>query len=173
MKKKPITYVLLVAVAVVWGTLGYRLVVGLSDGDDEFYTPAFVPQLKANEAKIDSDTLKLIAKYRDPFLGKQYRSTYVPKSGDGGGNYPVNAGGRGTTYSSTRPKVDRKLPVPQSLAQIVYYGTVDRELAIMDITDQNFLVEEGEEFGEYKLIKVFEDSIHLLQNNKRVTIKRN
>jgi hypothetical protein len=68
MKNKKMTYLLGLAVAVVWGLIIYR-VFAAADGNDDDTTPTAVNIKKEpfNDFAIHKDTTHLLLNYRDPF----------------------------------------------------------------------------------------------------------
>ena len=68
MKNKKLTYVLGVAVLVVWGLIIYRVVAAASsDNDDLPVTAAPIKKEPYNDYAIPKDTTHLLLNYRDPF----------------------------------------------------------------------------------------------------------
>lgn len=84
MKNKKLNYILLLAVAAIWGLVIYRAFNTSEDEVEEFIS-AQTPEIAVYEAVIDSFTLHDIK--RDPFLGKMYhahtssvkKKTHTPK----------------------------------------------------------------------------------------------
>ncbi len=71
MKNRNRTYLLLVAVIAVWGTIGYRLFSGMNPSTPE---SAVVTNTDFKRIYTEKGELKTIQPdYRDPFLGKVYR----------------------------------------------------------------------------------------------------
>jgi len=68
MKNKKLTYVLAVAVLVVWGLIIYRVVAAAgSDNDDVPVVAAPIKKEPYNDYAIPKDTTHLLLNYRDPF----------------------------------------------------------------------------------------------------------
>ncbi|QMU65039.1 MAG: hypothetical protein GKR88_12580 [Flavobacteriaceae bacterium] len=71
MNKKNKTYILLIAVAAVWGTIGYRIYSNMNP-----VSPAIQPVQNIGFKKIKPkqvDRIEIQPDYRDPFLGKIYK----------------------------------------------------------------------------------------------------
>lgn len=76
MRKNVKTYVLLGLVLIIWGIIGYKVVKSLSPDEDPLPTSkpfAFTPKPLAVK-----DTFRLMANYRDPFLGTLPQSERKP-----------------------------------------------------------------------------------------------
>jgi len=67
MKNKKLTYVLGLAVLVVWGLIIYRVVAAGSDNDDVPVATAPIKKEAYNDYTIPKDTTRLLLNYRDPF----------------------------------------------------------------------------------------------------------
>ncbi|MGJ8734631.1 MAG: hypothetical protein ACSHW4_15855 [Cellulophaga sp.] len=69
MSKNTKTYVLLVLVVGIWGTIAYTIFSGLSPDHDVNSTNTVSPSFKIETFKV-KEKFKIVANYRDPFLGK-------------------------------------------------------------------------------------------------------
>ena len=80
MKNKKTTYILLVAVVALWGTIVYKF---FSGGDEEFEVEYVKPKKQVHiPSSTMPDTFDVVANYRDPFFGKVYKkkqNTHVVK----------------------------------------------------------------------------------------------
>lgn len=72
MKTKKKTYLLLVLVLGVWGTIAYKIVTGLNPDVPELSTPQ---TMAINHFKVDTkiDTFSITTLDKDPFLGTVYK----------------------------------------------------------------------------------------------------
>lgn len=68
MAKNTKTYILLGVVALIWGTIGYKVISGLSPADLPAIATSDSVDFKPKKS-TPKDTFSITANYRDPFLG--------------------------------------------------------------------------------------------------------
>ena len=78
MKNKNRTYILLVAVAAVWGTIGYKLYSNMNPSTEKAAIIANTDFERIQTQKGEQRAIQ--PDYRDPFLGKIYRKRVQPKT---------------------------------------------------------------------------------------------
>lgn len=154
MKNKKLTYVLILAVLVVWGLIVYRVVSGLrSDSDNLPVATAPIKKEPYNDYSIPKDTTRLLLNYRDPFGLAKQKDT-----------------------SKTLPGHDRKVagtvlkPV-FNWGFIKYFGYMrnpgsKKLVAIFNINGKNVNMAEGETIDKVKLIKNMGDSVKVSCDGK-------
>ncbi|MDT7831229.1 hypothetical protein RQM59_02500 [Flavobacteriaceae bacterium S356] len=76
MKNKNRTYILLVAVTAVWGTIGYKLYSNMNPSTEKAMVIANTDFKRIQTSKGEQRTIQ--PDYRDPFLGKIYRKKVRP-----------------------------------------------------------------------------------------------
>lgn len=160
-KNKKLTYLLICAVAGVWGVVGYR--VFFSGGEDDYQ---FNPQPVVNKHEpydqyvVQSDTFKLALNYRDPFLGITVpEPKVIPVSADPGNFVPP----------PVKPMID--------WAAIKYSGYITnpvtkKVVSILVVNGQERMLGEGELFQGVRLIKNSKDSILISWQGKQKYIKQ-
>lgn len=161
MKNKITAKFLLPLVLVIWGLIGWKIYAAMN-GNDE--SPAMHKESNgfAAKAKTISDSIILIANYRDPFLGKQ-NETHRVKSN------PVAS-------SIAKPiKTETPKPVRADL-KINYYGLVKRNsdskaVGFLSINGNSCFVQSGQIIDEIKILRLWKDSVEL-QNGKEKKIVR-
>lgn len=149
-KNKKLTYLLICAVAIIWGIVVYRLFFA---EDPESDMPAFSQRKEAHEPfdkyVSKNDTFHLALNYRDPFLGKMY----VAKES--------------TVKDSTiRHKVKPfKEPPPAIDWSVIKYSgyitnpVTKKMVAIVTVEGRERMLAVGESLSGVKLIKNNRDSI--------------
>ncbi|MCD0487356.1 hypothetical protein LPB86_03890 [Pedobacter sp. MC2016-14] len=164
-KNKKLTYLLICAVAAVWGIVIYRLFFAEVAED---YQPAFAERKMVHEpydqyAELP-DTFKLALNYRDPFLGALAKS-------------PT------TVTAPVKPAVQviplpvKPLPPVINWAAIQYTGSITNPVtkkivSIVTVNGRERMLGEGEVFEGLKLIKNKRDSILVLWQGKQKYIKQ-
>lgn len=151
------TYLLGLAVAIVWGIIIYR-VVDAAGGSDDDHTPVAVahgPKEAYDDYAVLKDTSHLLLNYRDPFgLVKQKDTTSIPVKKD----YPR--------------KVAIAMPQPAFNWGFIQYSGYIRNpdskkiITLMSINGKSEMLAEGENRGVVKLIKNLRDSIKISFNGK-------
>lgn len=151
MKKQTKTYLLLVAVLLIWGIIGYKIVGAISpkpvQEEVEIKTVDFTP-----EPLVQKDTFSLIANYRDPFLGTLATK---PKK------------------KSTAKKAIPKNPVPE--VTIEYTGLItDNEtkekIFFIRIAGQQYLMSARDKIEGFTLISGSESQVRIRDGKKTRTI---
>jgi len=162
-KNKKLTYLLLCAVAGVWGIILYKIFFKEKEDQDIFPSTA----VKADHEPYDkytvkTDTFKLVLNYRDPFLG-----TAAPAS---------------KTEKSDMPsvpviKAPVVIPPPLNWSGIQYSGRIinpvsKRIVSILSVNGKERMMAEGEVFEGVKLLKNQRDSVLLSWQGKQKYIKQ-
>lgn len=155
MKNKKLTYLLIVAVAGVWGILLYRVFAAVKSNDDDQPVTAVAPVKEAfNDFSIPKDTAKLLLNYRDPFgltkpkdtaavLNRAVNVIHKPAIADPVINWSF------ITYSGyIRNPVSKRL------------------VALVSINGQSLTLAEGEIRNHVKLLKNLRDSIKISYQGK-------
>ncbi|PTQ92445.1 hypothetical protein C8P68_11245 [Mucilaginibacter yixingensis] len=169
MKNKALNYLLITLVAVVWGTILYRVMAATKNDDDE---GAVMRQAQMAKTPYDdyserTDTTRLQLNYPDPF-----------------GSTPVAH--KDTAVLS----IHKSLPVSMAFnpkpmnntvnwSAIKYAGFIrnagsKKLIAILLVNGNNVSLQEGESAGNVRLIKNLRDSVKLSYNGqtKFITIDR-
>lgn len=136
MKNKNRTYLLLVAVIAVWGTIGYKLFVGMNPSPIRTKTISNVDFKKVETKK--GERIVIQPDYRDPFLGKIYRKK-VKK--------PIIK------------KVPKKPPVVFPLVQFIGIVSGSETSYILQINGRQEIFKIGETYQEITLQKGSERSV--------------
>jgi len=154
MKNKKLTYVLGLAVLVVWGMIIYRIFAAVSANDDDSTTTAIAPVKEAfNDFSIPKDTTHLMLNYRDPFGLVAQKDT--------------------ARFIARRTNVRTVTPTAKTMdwSFIRYSGymlnpATKKLIALMSINGQNITLAEGQTKNQVKLIKNLRDSIKISFDGK-------
>lgn len=153
MKKKSLTYILIIVVAIVWYQVFSRIK-GTWFGEEVIennnvrITNVMVP--------LPKDTFKINASYRDPFQGEDYKIEVESL----------------TEASNTISTANLK-PNPVYWPKIKYYGLVKKTkstkpLAIVSVDGIQLMLRKGEEiFGDIKLTYISRDSIVVMNKKEK------
>jgi hypothetical protein len=152
MKKINRLYILIPAVVAIWAMIGYQLYAFLREPENPVYT---MPDRPAAKNAIDSIEYTLIADYRDPFLGRKSAVR-------------VNVGGAKVTPKTTSRvgKTDGTLPKPVEWDVFTYMGMIENNssrsrIALMLRQGNSIIIQEGEMIGQFKVVKIWPDSVRL------------
>jgi hypothetical protein len=166
MKNKPLTYLLIVSVAAVWGIIFYRMF--SASGNEEMDIQPTVRLGLVNESLDDykfKDTFKLALNYRDPFLGKVLEVIETtPKE-------------HTTTNSPSVAFINPKPLKPQINWELIKYnGCIinplgKRVVAIMILNGKEQMLLEGQTADGVKLLKNYKDSIKVLYQSQTKFIR--
>jgi hypothetical protein len=162
-KNKGVTYLLIGAVAVVWGIIIYRVFFmdPLEDGRDSFLK-ANITHEPFDQYEVKEDTSILALNYRDPFLSKSSAPVEVPKSGLD--VHPVQG-----TIKALAPPINWNI--------IKYSGYITnprtkRLVSILTVNGKERMVAEGESLEGVKLLKNKRDSVLVSWMGKQKYIKQ-
>ncbi|MCL6220598.1 hypothetical protein [Zunongwangia pacifica] len=149
MKNKKLTYILIPLVLIIWGYLIYKIVSGLTGGDNEIIVPKnqsllALPDTLGSEPK-EIFVLKEVA--RDPFLNIVYTK-------------PV--------MSRIKKRFQKKINWPE----IRYLGLVSNEsdkksVGLIEIEGNNFFFEKGDSNQDITLIKIDKNQVVLVYKGGR------
>jgi hypothetical protein len=157
MKNKKLTYVLGLAVLVVWGMIIYRVFNAATDNNDDVTTVSSTPQKKEpyNDETIIKDTTRLLLNYRDPFSLVKLKDT---------AEIPVK---------KILSKNNSLLPVKPAFnwSFIRYAGYIrnpatKKLVAMVSINGKNEMFVEGQTKDQVKLLKNLRDSIKISYSGK-------
>ncbi len=153
LKNKTKIYVLLAVVLGIWGTIGYKLINGMSPDiakvNEENFDLSFNPK-----TNTEIDTFSIKDTERDPFLGTLSRKK-------------INR--TASTKSSKKLIKDNRV--------IIYGGLIKKQnssdyVFIVNINKNQYLLKKGQTADSVKLIKGNEKGITIRYHNKNKTIKR-
>jgi hypothetical protein len=160
MKNKKLIYFLVPIVFVVWGLIFYRVYLGLENSGDEPYDQ--LPLNSGTREDVKQDTFALIANYNDPFLHGRTEVTRVVSSG--------------------RPVLGKRASMPSSppflIPDIQYYGLISNakskgKIGLIKFQGKDCFLKEGDVSDlRLKVIRLLKDSVVLIYQQQKVTIKR-
>ncbi len=162
-KNKKLTYLLICAVAGVWGITIYKV---LFNEVEAAYEPAFksakVAQEPYDQYLVKNDTFKLVLNYRDPFLGGAMKTS-------------ENIGVVTASPVNFNPPPPPAPPIDWSL--IKYSGYIvnpatKKLVAILVINGKEQMTAEGQTFEGVKLLQNRKDSILVSWQGKKKYIKQ-
>lgn len=153
MKNKKATYLLGVAVAIVWGIIIYRVFDAAAGNDDALPSPAPVKKEAYNDFAIAKDTTRLLLNYHDPFGLTRQRDTVSP-------------------VKKANYKPAMIVPKPAMNWGFIQYSGYIRNpaskklITLISINGHSEMLTEGQEKDNVKLIKNLRDSIKISYNGK-------
>jgi len=137
LEKKKKTYLLLVAVLGLWGTIAYQVLSALSPKEPSVASENISVDFSPKKTKIDTFSITQVK--RDPFLGKLSKSPHKATRSKG---------------KTITKKNDADNPWPQ----IQYQGMVKKqgatsEIFIITINQQQYLLKRNQELENVKLLR--------------------
>ncbi|MFD0963846.1 hypothetical protein [Pseudofulvibacter geojedonensis] len=149
MDKKKKTYLLLVVVLGLWGTIGYKIISALNPEESEVLVENISVDFSPEKTKIDTFSITQVK--RDPFLGKLSQS--INKTNQFGNKNSKNN--------------ESVTPWPQ----IQYQGIVKKQggsskIFIITINQQQYLLKKNQEVERVKLIKGTSKEVYLRFNKE-------
>jgi len=162
-KNKSVTYLLIAAVAVVWGIIVYRIFFMEPPEDQGTFLKSTAPHEPFDQYEVSNDTFTLALNYRDPFLGKAGIPAEAPKTGQAAGGSP---------QVPVKP-----VPPPINWGAISYSGYLanprtKRLVSILTVNGKERMVAEGESLEGVKLLKNRKDSVLVSWMGKQKYIKQ-
>lgn len=162
-KNKKLTYLLICAVAIVWGIILYKVFFNESDAD---YQPGN-QSVKVIHEPYDqylpkNDTFRLALNYRDPFLGEVYVAPQ-PKTQ------------AAVVQMNLNPPPPPPAPVDWSFIKYSGYminPKTKKLVSIMVVNEKERMVAEGESLDGVKLLRNKKDSILVSWHGKQKYIKQ-
>lgn len=157
MKSKKMTYLLGGLVFLIWGTIVYRIVIGLQADDDvPLPVTANTPKRAYDDYSSRPDTGKLLLNYRDPFGVTPAKDTSTSVK-------VVRAAFN--TAAMRVPAVRNNVPA-FDWSTIRYSGFIrnpdtKRLISVMSIQGRSVMLQEGETQADLKLLKNLKDSVKI------------
>tara|TARA_R110000796_G_scaffold81456_2_gene179406 strand:- start:4196 stop:4660 length:465 start_codon:yes stop_codon:yes gene_type:complete len=150
MQKNTKTYVLLALVLLIWGIVGYKLM-NWGASEELMATPIPVVDFKPKPQK-EKDTFRIVAHYRDPFLGTALNSETASK------------------IKKAKPKIEE----PPMIA-IVYTGSITdsstkQKIFFVTVNGQQQIMKPKDSFSEVKLLSGSSEQIKVEYHHKQMTI---
>ena len=142
-------HILLPAVIVIWGLIGYQLFTFLNQSEASGYDAA-PGNRKATAGKVEK-SYALLGNYRDPFLRKKNRRIDLS----------------GSSVQSRKITTNVKLNTPDVAVDwsvISYSGTIENnksktKIALISKQGKSAIVKEGESIGGFTVVRIWKDSI--------------
>ena len=144
MNKKQKTYLLFIAVAIVWGAIGYQLYMYFNPSIPEFTNASNTVYIPQKTKRVKKTTIQ--PDYRDPFLGKIYRKKK-----------------KVVKKTVTEPKPIVNFP------PIQYKGVIEgkEQRFIIAINGMQEVFQKGQEIQQIKLIRATSDEVLLQYQGER------
>lgn len=155
MKNKTKTYLLLIVVLGIWGTIGYKILNGLNPNIPQEIAQNMDMTFKPNQ-QITNEVFYITAIERDPFLGTL-----------------SNRKKRKSTAVNTIPKQKSIENNPS----ISYSGSIKKqntssEVFVISINNKQYLLKKGQTVDSIRLIRGNSKEVVVRYKNKSLTIKR-
>lgn len=169
MKNKTITYVLLLLVLIIWGTIVYK-VFFYSEPTEELYN---IDNLNTTKTITDiPDTFSLSLNYVDPFLKESRQSTYIKKE-----NNIISKSKEKKNYhpSSTNRNTESNHSIGIVWPKIKYEGMIKNNTnvtAIVSINGSSYFLKNGEIVHDILIQSITNDSIIVSYQKNIKTIKK-
>jgi hypothetical protein len=167
MKGKKTTYLLLIAVLAVWGTIIYRII--------EHRKPDIVPEYTysvnsgSEELFSDDDVYKLKLNYTDPFLKGNYSTTSQSKETAKAVNNQNNFRRRVLPQNSS--VINEKVNWPEiKYSGLIINNNSSSQIGLLVIDNESFIMQSGDEQKEVKLEKLYPDSVSVKFGEELKTI---
>jgi hypothetical protein len=163
MKRINRLYILIPAVIAIWAMIGYQLYGFLREPDSPIYS---MPEKPVSKNALDSVEFTLIADYRDPFLGKK-PAVHV------GISAKVKPE---TTANLRKTETAQRTPVEWDI--FTYLGMIENNnsrsrIALIMRKGTSVIIQEGEMLDQFKVIRIWPDSVRLeCQGERRSFYKR-
>ena len=165
MKNKKLNYILIPAVIGLWALIIFRVMDGIDTADYSFIEQKRIPK-NITTIKIEEDTFQLIAKYRDPFLGKVYQTRQTSKK--------RKKNKRSSLPSSSKQASDIK--IKNQLAAIKYLGLIrndkDKKIGLAQYAGNEKMILNNDSIGIFKIKDFDRKKLTLNFNKETFEIKK-
>lgn len=162
MKNKKVTTLLIIVVVGIWGVIFFRLVSSMSGEDDYIGRSDIRVKINAKDFQEIKPYI-LIAKYRDPFLGRTFHEE-----------------GKGVISQRKNIPIVKKETIPAveiDWSFIKYLGLINnskinKKVGLISINNDEYMISDGDVIKEVKCIKTYKDSICISYQGKIKCLKR-
>ncbi len=164
MRKKGLNIILITTVLGIWGIILFRML--SKPGTDPESSTSISAGMPVKQHYTERDTVRLVARYRDPFLGTVSRT-----------ENPVSAPTATATSSARTPGVPTVSPPVKEWPALSFHGTIrntqsGKTVAILNISGYETRMNAGDTLSGIKLEKIFRDSVLLSMGKAKRVIKR-
>jgi hypothetical protein len=166
---KPLTYVLIGGVLLVWGVIFFRVFMGTAETTPSIVSPRSVIR-NEKQNSFARDTFDLLLSYRDPFLSNTART--------GNGFASFYSGQANGNVKAVKKKVKVKEPVVEiDWSFISYLGLVNnkvqkKNIGLMVVNGKEYMINEGDRIEEITVLKKAKDSIQVSYKEQKKWIRR-
>jgi hypothetical protein len=156
MNNKKTIYILLPLVLILWGYIIYRVVdqakpeIDLSNSE--------LPRLQVNSNQNEQESYQLLLDYQDPFL-----KTAI-------------ANNQNAEKEQAEAQVRRRGLHAWNWPNFTYNGSIQNHkkvVGLLQMNSSNLLVQEGKVYQEFKVFKLFPDSIIMERGGEKRTVVKN
>jgi hypothetical protein len=168
MKNKKSTYILLFTVAVIWGTVAYRIISHIRKPDQ--VGAGYFTNTDPNKNYFEKDTVILLKlDYPDPFLKYNHAQSFSGYSAK-----------RSASNASIGQRINPNINQPVEIINwpeikfngIILNNKTSEKLGLLEMRNESFLVKKGDERFEVRINEIYPDSIKLIfKNQARTFIK--
>jgi hypothetical protein len=162
MKNKKTAWILLPAVLLIWGLLGWKIYAAMKDDVPPTFTASTTPAPVTHEAVVP-DTYQLQLNYPDPFLTTKKTPVRDVRTS------PENPN------STPSPKV--LTPVaPAAWPELRYAGLVQskdgKTLGFLSVNGQSHFVKANDVIDEIVVQKIWKDSVRVVRGKEKRVVKK-
>jgi hypothetical protein len=157
MKNKKMLYLLIPGTLIVWGLIIFKIINNMHSDENPVSQHTLVETAVTENV---SDTFSIHPTYRDPFLGK-----------------PVQRDDLSEGPSKSSIPATPVIKTPTVWPAVVYGGIIknqklNKEMILLQINGQDFMMKSGETVNGVQLFKVFHDSIEVhFSKEKKIIYK--
>jgi hypothetical protein len=160
MKNKKTAYIMVPLVLAIWGMIGWKVFAAMEGkGKNSVAVPA-KENIKAQRIEI-SDTIQLLANYRDPFLDK-------PAA-------PVK--NQNPNSKKEIVKIPEQPKITSTWPTVTYHGLIrrnndQRSVGFLNVNGASYFVQGGEGAGAVNVGKLWKDSVEVLFGKDKKIFKK-
>ena len=164
MKNKKLAYILLPIVVIVWGLVIYRMFFEGRTKPENL--TQFIRPIVKESVEEKSETYKLIANYRDPFLSNVVVSEVIAQE-----NKQEEQSGSNTNLRRRRTSVSR-IRWPEVKYGGFIEGNGEKQTILLKIKNRDFLAQKGDTIEQIFIKEFYGDSLVVVYSNEEKTLKK-
>lgn len=150
-------------VLAIWGMIGWKVYAAMKGKDNQISIVTNVEKIKSGGTEI-SDTIQLIANYRDPFLDKQIA---------------IKDNSKFRILNSKLPvvKVAEPPQAPIVWPTIIYHGLIkksgnEKTIGFLSVDGQSHFVQSGQQAGVVRVLRIWKDSVEVFWEDKKKVLRK-
>ena len=141
-------------------------------GEDEDFAMPTIQHIPVFDAPQKDSSFALLLDYKDPFLGKKWKTNYNPKTANSAPTQPRKVKNSKPAKATTAPTTPPVKPFPPIQYQAFQVMESDTSVFLKIANRPYYNMHQGDQQAGVTIQRIYKDSIHLLFDGRTKTFPR-